>query len=131
MYDEDKRDKKLGNYENNFKKAVKERMAIKETVTGKETPKTPEETYKDIENEMKAFQTRLNIAVKANDTVTEEAIKAEPDYQRYLIWKRHQKGINKLNKQIKNTQDEALREQWEQQLRDSIQLEINELSELK
>ena len=128
LYSEEDKAKKLKKYEDRFKKKVKERMALKEPA---DVPETPEETYKNIEKEMKAFQGQLNTAVKANDIVTEEILKGQPDYQRYLIWKRHQKGINALTKKIKNTQDDALREQWTKDLRDSIQVEINELSEIK
>lgn len=131
MYDEGKRDKKLESYEKQFKDAVKKRIAIKETASGEEIPETAEDTYKALEKSMKAFQADLNRAVKDNDTVTEEALKAQPEYQQYLIWKKHQKGINKLNNSIKKTQDENLRQQWEDQLKDSIQVVINELNENK
>ena len=128
LYNDEDKAKKRKKYEDRFKKKVKERMKLKNPV---DAPKTPEEEYKEIDKELSAFQTRLRAAIKDNDTVTEEHLKAQPDYHRYLIWKRHQKGINALNKKIKNTVDENLKAQWEKDLRDSIQVEINELSEIK
>ena len=131
MYSEADRDKRLKAYEKSFKDKVKNRIAIKETASGEEIPETAEDTYKALEKAMKAFQTDLNRAKKDGDTVTQQNLEASPEYQQYLIWKKHQKGINKLNNSIKKTQDDNLRQQWESDLKDSIQVVINELNENK
>ena len=133
MYEEGKRDKKLESYEKQFKTSVKERMALKETATGQDIPDTPEDFYKDFEKRMKAFQTEYNRTdVKNdNDTLTRRVLEESPEFQEYLIWKKHQKGLNKLKNSIEKTQDDNLRQQWEAQRRDSIQAVINELNVTK
>ena len=128
MYNEAERQKKLDKYEKQFNDKVRERMRLKGDI---KAPETVEEAYKRIDKEMRALQRQYNIAKEAKDTVTMNDITASPDWQEYLIWKKHQKGINALDKKIKNTHDDTLRELWQQQLRDSITAEINELSELK
>ena len=127
MYDDETREKRLKSYEKQFKEKVKNRIALKESA-GEEIQQTPEDIYKDLEKEMKAFQTDLNRAKKDGDTVTQQSLESQPEYQKYLIWKKHQKGINKLTNSIKKTEDDTLRQQWEGQLRDSIQTVINELN---
>jgi hypothetical protein len=129
MYDDGKRDKKLESYEKHFKASVKDRIALKENASGQVIPDAPEDVYKNLEKEMKSFQADLNRAKNDGDTLTFNNLMAQPEYQQYLIWEKHQKGINKLNTGIKKTQDDKLRQQWEAQLRDSIQTVINELNE--
>ena len=133
MYDEGTKKKRLRSYEESFVKDVNARAKLKglEPVKmpprEKDAPETPEDIYKEIEKESKALQTKYNAAKKNNDAKTVEYIESLPEFQQYLVWKKHQKGINKLNKDIKNTQDDDLRQQWEAQLRDSIKTVINEL----
>jgi hypothetical protein len=133
MYDEDTKKKRLRSYEESFVKDANARAKLKglEPVKmpprEKAAPETPEDIYKEVEKESKALQTKYNAAKKNGDTKTMEYIESLPEYQTYLVYKKHQKGINKLMKDIKNTQDDDLRQQWEAQLRDSIQAVINEL----
>ena len=126
MYDDEAREKRLKTYEKSFKKKVDERMNVKEG-NGEEIPQTPEDTYKALDKEMRKFQTDLNRAKKDGDTKTQQSLESQPEYQQYLVWKKHQKGINKLNNSIKKTEDDDLRQQWQTQLRDSIQAVIDEL----